>query len=159
MFRFSLQPVLEHRQAIEQRRQRELAEALGRLEAARARRRQVEEETHRRLLQVREGQRKGIGFAQRELIEQWIVALRMDAVKIDASIHALEQEERKRRAALVEALKAQTILDRLREQEWRDWRLQETRAELKAFDAIAVRNYAVEHPREKHADPSERIAR
>jgi flagellar protein FliJ len=159
MFRFSLQPVIEHRMAIEQRRQRELAEATAKLETARSRRALIDEDLGRRFFQIREGQLKGLSFARRQLIEQWIVALREDATKLEAMIRALEEDERKRRLALIEAVKGRMILDRLREKERGEWMLQERRAELKAFDEIAVRNYAVGHGAEKDADPSERISR
>jgi flagellar FliJ protein len=158
-FRFSLQAVLDHRRSVEEQRQREFGEALTRLEAARGQRHRIEREIHRRHVQVREGQRGGLDYALRELIERWIDLQRQEAVEVDASIGRLDEEARRRRARLLEAVKARMVLERLRDRELRAFRQEEARAELKVFDEIAVRDYLNEHRREKDAHQAERIAR
>lgn len=158
MFRFSLQPVLEHRTTIEEQRQREFAEALTRLEAARERRRQIDGEILRCHARVREGQRSGLDFALRELFERWIGAQQQLTVEADASIRKLDDEAQRRRARLIEAVKARKVIERLRERELKDWKREEDRAELKVFDEIAVRDFVTESRREKDADLAERIA-
>lgn len=162
-FRFSLQPVLEQRQRIEDERQRELGDIQRRLESSRRRVQEIEEDIRRRHESVRENQRKGVRFALRELEERWIQAQRQAALEEQQVIRGLEEQEVQARARLVEAAKGRMVIEKLRERELAQWKLDEARRELKLFDEIAVRDYVNDRRREKNAGcpetGAERIAR
>jgi len=157
-FVFSLQAVLDHRRTIEEKLQREYGEALSRLEAVSRRRRQVEHDILRCTDEIRHRSQVGLPFAEREIYERWIDACR-------EQIEALMKEE-ERHAALVEtcrqrllkAVQDLTIMEKLCERERAAFRLEEARAELKFFDAIAVRDYVITRRQAKDAALAERIA-
>jgi hypothetical protein len=91
----------------EERRQREFAEALGRLELARGQRARIDDEILRRHEEIRRTQHS-MHFAMRELVERWIVAQRAEAVRMDETIRRLAAESELRRAArCVDALRNQ----------------------------------------------------
>jgi flagellar export protein FliJ len=158
MFRFTLQAVLDHRLTQEERRQRDWAEALQRVEAARLQRAAIEADIELRFAEIRRGQRDGLALAMRELIERWIAEQQRNALQAEAEIRKLEDEADRRRLALVEAARARLALESLRDQELRDARLRETRAENKAFDEIAIREFLIQSRQEKDAGREERIA-
>jgi flagellar FliJ protein len=161
-FRFSLQPVLEHRKRIEESRQRECGEALSRLELARSEMKRLKEEIRRRHDQIRSDQRTpqsgAAAFARRALIENWICVQRGEIGATEAIIVHREQEWRQSRDRLIGALKDRKVIEKLRDRESRDYRRNEARSEMKTFDEIAVRDFANERRREKAAAHTERIA-
>lgn len=159
VFAFSLQPVLDHRQAKEEKAQREYGDALGRLEGIRRRRREVENDIETRGEQVRRKQRTGLSFAEREIIERWIQTLQEQLKRLDQEERQLAEQAEQCRLRLLKAVQDLKVMEKLREKEWADYRLDEARADLRRFDEIAVRDYVNAHRRrEKNAQSRERIA-
>lgn len=156
-FKFSLQPVLEQRLAIEDKRQREYGEAQAKVEAARARQRQAQAEIERWIGEVRR-QLGVMPFAQREMIERWIADQHDRLELLGEEIKMLGQQAEQCRLKLVKAAQDRTVMEKLRESEIKAWRQEEDRAERRFFDELAVRDFIDQKNREKDAGLEERIA-
>lgn len=145
---------------MEEKSQREYGEALGRFEAVRRRRQEIDEDIARCAEQVHQGQMRGFGFREREIFERWIEAQRQLARQLQDELQRLAIEVEQRRQLLIKAMQDRTIMERLREREMAAYRQEEARIELRLFDEIAVRDYIdTMRNREKDSDPQERIAR
>lgn len=156
-FKFSLQPVLEQRQAQEEKRQREYSEAQAKAEAARERLEQVKRDIARWDAEIR----AGLGtmpFARREMIERWIGSQEERLELMDEEIRMLEQAAEQCRLRLVKAVQDRTVMEKLREKEMAAWRMEEARAERGFFDELAVRDFIDQRNQEKDAGSEERIA-
>ena len=159
VFVFSLQSVLEHRLAKEEKAQREYSDALGCLREARRRRREVEQDIERRAEQVRQMQRTGLRFAEREIFERWIQARQTQVQELAREEQRQAEQVEQCRLRLLKAVQDRTIMEKLRDKEWTAYRVEEARADLRRFDEIAVRDYVNAHRRrEKIARQRERIA-
>lgn len=157
-FRFSLQPVLNHRKLLEERAQRDFSLARQRVEELRNMKQGLEEDVANRGAQIRRAMLAGIGFAERSLWENWIRAQRAEALRLAREIDEAQRLADEKRARLVHAMQQRTVLDRLRERELADWRREQDRAERRDFDEIAVRDYAEQMRQAKAAAQAERIA-
>lgn len=156
-FKFTLQPVLQQRVATEEKRQREYGDAQAKVESARERRRCVVEDISRWGDVVRRTQ-GAMDYARRELIERWITAQEERIELLDAEIEMLAAQAEQCRLRLVKAVQDRTMMEKLREREHADWRIEEDRAERRFFDEIAVRDFIDQKNQEKDAGLEERIA-
>ena len=161
-FQFSMEPVLEHRRALEDKAQREYGAAVARLEATRGRKRDIETELESRKQQVRREQQQALPYIMRELIENWIVSLEQHLREVDLEAKRQAVQTEQMRLRLVKAMQNRTVMEKLRDKEMSDFKVTEERSERRRFDEIAIRNYAMERRQEKfaelEAEPTERIA-
>lgn len=140
-FQFSLQEVLKHRLHIEELRRRELHEI----------REQVEHVEHllgeaRGLraayhLELGERVRTGLAYASQQIYRAYMDALGRLIRKSEEHVANLQQEFERRRLKLVEAARAREVLDNLRKEELKRYRLEEERRERKVFDEIGIRQF------------------
>lgn len=160
-FKFSLAPVLEHRQLLEDEVQREYGQVKAVLDRAREERRNTEDGVARKIESIRHDQQAhGLNLNRRMLQEQWIEAQRHHMIDLDAQIEKLAELAEQWRLKLVEAIKARKIIEELREKEYKHYLMEEARRERNQFDEIAVREFLVEQrKKEKDAEFAERIAR
>lgn len=156
-FKFSLQPVLEQRLAQEEKRQREYGEAQSRVEAARQRRRQVEDDIARWTAEIRR-EMITMPYPRREMIERWISEQLGRLELIDEEIRMLAAQAEQCRQRLVTAVQERTMMEKLQERELAEWRIEEARAERRFFDELAVRDFIDQKNAEKDAGLEERIA-
>lgn len=158
-FKFSLQPVLQHRQALEEKAQQAFGEAKHRLDEAQRHRDSIREGIRERGEQVRHAQRAGLSFAHRELFENWIERQRQEVLRLEQVIQDHLRQVEQRRAEMIESMRARKVMDQLREQERRQWLQEQAKNEMKFFDDVANRNFMVAQASEKDAHTGERIAR
>jgi flagellar export protein FliJ len=151
MFRFSLQTVLEHREALEEKCQREHGQQLARLRTIQEKGERIVAEIESCGQRVRQGQLGGMSFAQRDILENWIGRQQGEVGRLNQA--ASEQAERveRDRLKLVESAKARTIMEKLRQNEEKDWHREVSRAEQRRFDEIGLRKYIDRQRREKAA--------
>jgi flagellar export protein FliJ len=140
-FKFSLQAVLNQREANEERCQREYSMALAQLETLRRRRVQIDEEIEHCRDRIARGQRDGMDWDHRRLIEQWIDHQKEEGLRVDRLCEEANENVERKRRQLTEANQQTRIMEKLREREYGDWRLGERRAEAKAFDEFAMRRH------------------
>lgn len=153
-FVFSLEEVLDYRKRIEETRQREMHEARRRvdyvqdlLREARERRAEYRDELNR---VVGEGK----PFALHEVYINYIRGLDGLIVRSEKHLEELRRELEKRRRFLEYAVRQRRILDELKKEEWKQYRLTESRLESRQYDEIAVRNF-VTAQQEKNAHAGE----
>lgn len=158
MFKFKLQPVLEHRRMGEDDAKRRFEAAQRELNEARRELGVVELGILRESERIRRAQKGGMDFMLRSLHENWIAGQRILAAhwkKTEAErVKVVEQ----RRLELIEATRCVKIMEKLYERQERAWRREEDRREQTVFDEIAVREFNQSRRWEKDAQPSERIA-
>lgn len=159
MFKFSLQPVLDHRQAIEERCQREYSLQLTKWQSLEEQREQLVEELDSHAERIRQGQREGMSYARRQLFESWMTKRRVTLAELEETLEQQAQRVERARHYLIDAARQCKIMDKLREREHGEYRLEEARSEGRAFDEIAVRGFNTRRRREKDAQRRERIAR
>ncbi|MEX2219892.1 MAG: flagellar export protein FliJ [Phycisphaerales bacterium] len=136
-FRFRLQAVLDHREAVEQERQRAVAE----VERERVRLEGVIRECHRRITVEKGEQRRGLlagdlGAARRQASAgaRYSTEAQRAAIELAGAYARLERA----RAALLEAAKARKAVELLRERHLEQWRAEESRRENAAADELSV---------------------
>ena len=143
MFKFSLGPVLQHRELIEEQRQREHKEALDSVTRIKDAMQSISERVDRSIEAIGRGMDGSMSLAERELYEHWLEAARGDMKRLDRALELGEQETAKRREALAEAAKGRLILEQLHDQELKDYRRALELKERKMFDEVALREYSM----------------
>ena len=151
MFKFSLEPVLEHRKAIEEKRSREHGEVLSRINRFKGDVHEYEEQVLRSHKAISEGIQRGVNPAYGALFGECIVGARAEMERIEAEIKQLEAEAEKRRLALAESAKARMIIEELRDEEQKKFRAEQARAEQRMFDEVAIREFVTRQREENLA--------
>ena len=149
-FRFSLEEVLDYRRTLEETRRREMAEVLQQVERVEGLIEQARERHREQRAEMSELSRRGMRPADQELYLNYLQGLDMLIEKSVAYLADLRRELERRRELLRYAVNQRRVMDELRKEEHREYRLEESRAETREFDDIAVRNYLTAQ-REKSA--------
>lgn len=158
MFRFSLAPVLDYREALEQKRQREYAHAMDMVQI-------IEDEKRQTLLKISESRgkagdaiREGRPEGEASLHQRWIEWAESDLPRIDREIAGRRSEAEARRLRLIESVRERQVIEKLREIENREYIKQADRAEQQMFDEIALREFYTQRRKgaEKVAQVEER---
>lgn len=143
MFKFSLAPVLQHRELVEEQRQREHKEALDGVTRIKDAMQAISDRVDRSIEAIGRGMDGSMSLAERELHEHWLEAARGDLERLDRALELGEQETAKRREALAEAAKGRLILEQLHDQELESYRRALELKERKMFDEVALREYSM----------------
>lgn len=143
MFKFSLAPVLQHRELVEEQRQREHKEALEGVKRIKDAMQAISDRVDRSIEAIGRGMDGSMSLAERELHEHWLEAARGDLERLDRALELGEQETAKRREALAEAAKGRLILEQLHDQELESYRRALELKERKMFDEVALREYSM----------------
>jgi flagellar export protein FliJ len=141
-FQFSLEEVLEYRRRLEEIRQREMAEAQQRADYVE---RLITEAQDRRLFYREELDSKTQGkqaFAYRALYVDYLRGVDVLIEKTRTHLEELKKEVERRRQLLEYAIRQREILDEVKKEEYRQYLLEERRAETREFDEIAIRKFA-----------------
>ena len=136
-FRFRLQAVLEHREMVEEERQRSVAA----LERERVRLEDAIRACQRSIERERDELRSGLGGG--DIRGAKLQSAAMLRFITDAQRHVLElagvlKRLERARAALLEAATARKAVELLRERQLSEWRSAERRAEASETDELAV---------------------
>jgi flagellar FliJ protein len=136
-FRFKLQAVLDHREMVEQERQR----AVASLERERARLENVIRDCQRSIVAEKAGLRAGLragDFAAAR--RQSAAATHFDVVaqRTVLELAGLHKRLQIARASLLEAAKARKAVELLRERHLEAWRAEQNRREAATIDELAV---------------------
>lgn len=149
-FRFSLEEVLEYRRQSEELRQREVATVQNQVDHVSGLLAQARDHRRHYAGELNRVETEGQGYARQEIYLNYIRGLSRLIERTEAHLEDLRAELLRRRALLQEAARARRVLEELEQQERRTYLIEETRAEAKAFDEIAIRNYSMRR-REKSA--------
>lgn len=137
VFRFKLQPVLDHREMIEQQKQRVVAV----LEADRLRLENLIRDCQRALLEESAAMRECLGLSNiRGVRQQAAASMRLTVTAQRAAIELAGVLKRieTARADLLAASKRRKAVELLRERRHEDWMLEQSRRELAAVDELMV---------------------
>lgn len=160
-FQFSLEPVLEYRKVIEEKRQRELSQALDALSKLETEKQSLMGGLDKNRDELRRALREGQSYANRLLFENWLNWADARLSRLEGELRTRRAEAEKRRRALAEAAKQTMIMDKLKEHERTEWQRSADRAEQRMFDEVALREFAAarREQEEKVAERQERNAR
>jgi flagellar protein FliJ len=136
-FRFRLQAVLEHREMVEQERQR----AVAALERDRVRLEEVIRGCQREIERERDELRAGLGSGdiraaklQSAAMLRFIADARRAVLELSGVLKRMERA----RASLLEAATARKAVELLRERQLLEWKTGENRREAAAVDELVV---------------------
>ncbi|MCE5228663.1 flagellar export protein FliJ [bacterium] len=154
-FNFSLQAVLDQRLAQEERMQRDYNQTMAQISAVRHRMKDVEDDIARWQVEVR-GEQMRMGFGKRGLYENWIDVQNDELKQLQGQLDRMMQIAEKERQLLIKAMQARTLMEKLREREFKLFREDADRAEARMFDEFAVRDFAEQrkHKKEDEAENS-----
>jgi flagellar FliJ protein len=136
-FRFKLQAVLDHREMVEQERQR----AVAALERERVRLEEVIREAQQAILREQAGQRSGLSAGDLLAARRQSAAAAhhsTGAQRAALELAGVHKRLLNARAALLQAAKERKAVDLLRERHFDAWRNEENRREASAVDELAV---------------------
>jgi len=141
MFRFAFQNILEQRQAIEEKRQMELAEALKILKEEKEKlfRLQAEKESMVAGFYALSG--KAVPGIMPALISEAIRWKREEELAQEAVCRKWEEEVETRRRALIEASRQKKVMEKLRERKLAEYLEAMKVREIKELDEAAILRY------------------
>ncbi|HBF34955.1 TPA: hypothetical protein DDW35_10385 [Candidatus Sumerlaeota bacterium] len=145
---------MDYRRRLEEIRQREMAEVQQRVDYVQ---RLVDEAQDRRLFYRDELDTKmqdKQSFAYRSLYLDYLRGVDALIAKTLVHVEELKKELERRRQLLEYAIRQREILDEVKKEEYRQYLLEERRAETRVFDEIAIRKFAMAQ-REKNAQSQE----
>lgn len=145
-FNFSLQAVLDQRMAQEERMQRDYNQTMAQISAVRRGMHEIEDDITHWEEQVRSDQ-ANMGFNQRGLFENWIDVQHDELKKMQQQLEQMMKIAEKERQLLIKAMQARTLMEKLREREYKLFREEADKAEGRMFDEFAVRDFAEQRRR------------
>lgn len=141
MFKYSLQKLLETKEAFEKACEVKLADVVRRLELQKRRLEELKTEMNRQAGNVQ--QMKGAQVSSQDLVlhQQYIARLEKNAEKqaelVATCVAAVEDVRRQ----LIALMRERKSLENLREREKKEWLLNGRRMELKEMDEVAVNGH------------------
>jgi flagellar FliJ protein len=138
-FIFQLDPVLRHRETMEQQRQRELALVEGELARMDAELRAIDAAAKGVSAEVRESKLTGtLDMAFIAAHRRYVLAMQRKAVALAQRMATQQQLVDSARKALAEAAKQRKILEKLRERQHDRWKAAQQRREMADLDDVSV---------------------
>lgn len=141
MFRFEFQHLLDQRQAIEERREMELAQAMKRFREEQGKLHDLREERERIVLAFYALMGKAVPAITPSLIGEAIRRKREEEEAQEAVCRKWGEEVEKRREALTEALKQKKIVEKLKERKFAEYLEMMKHREIKELDEAAALRY------------------
>ncbi|MCX7982186.1 MAG: flagellar export protein FliJ [Syntrophales bacterium] len=141
MFRFEFQTILDQRQALEERRQIELAEAMEVLKGERERLFHLRREREEMVAQYYRLSGKAVPGIMPALISEAIRLKREEELKQEGICKKWEREVEIRRQALIEASRQKKIMERLKEKKLAEYLEEAKQKEIKELDEAAILRY------------------
>lgn len=142
MYTFKLQTVLDHRQYIEDRLQKELADIRRQRDDARQLLAALRCKAADTAAALKREQGDGLTSDRVVAYHAYIKRLDGDIAGQEKAVGAIEERERMKQSDLLEAVKKRQILEKLKEKELRRYRLVVQRKEMQFIDEVAVNQFA-----------------
>jgi flagellar export protein FliJ len=140
-FRFRLESLLKLRHSLEQAAQRTLARALADLDQARLRLAQLRQARDGAVEARRTPPRQPVDLDLWRAVERYLVVLDRRITQAGSQVRAAEEQVAAARQALIRAHQAHLMLLRLKERRQEQHDLEESRAEHREMDEVAVLRY------------------
>lgn len=145
-FNFSLQAVLDQRLAQEERMQRDYNQTMAQIGAVKRGMHEIEDDIAHWESQVRNDQ-MNMGFEKRGLFENWIDVQHDELKQMREQLERMAKIAEKERQLLIKAMQARTLMEKLRDREYKLFREEADKAEGRMFDEFAVRDFAEQRRR------------
>jgi flagellar protein FliJ len=142
MYTFKLQVVLDHRQYIEDRLQKELADIRRQRDDARQRLEALQRKAADTAAALKREQANGLSSDRVVAYHAYIKRLDGDIARQAKAVGEIEARVRMKHNDLLKAVKNRQILEKLKEKEFRRYRQVIQRKEMQFIDEIAVNQFA-----------------
>ena len=142
MYTFKLQAVLDHRQYIEDRLQKELADIRRQLDESRQHLVSLQGKARDTAAALKREQADGLSSDRVVAYHAYFKRLDGDIHRQERAIGEIEVLERMKQNELLEAVKKRQILEKLKEKELQRYNLAMLRKDMQFIDEIAVNQFA-----------------
>jgi flagellar FliJ protein len=139
-FTFKLQGVLDYRQELESRRQKELAQAQAQMQAMQSELRQLNQEMQAQTGDLRQNHMVGplsMDFLMSH--RRFMLGMQQRAMVLVQRMALVQREIDQRRAALAQAAKERKIIEKLRDRHRERWLADQNTRERNELDEIGTR--------------------
>ena len=138
-FKFKLDAVLRHREAIEKEKQRDYALALARQKELEDQLKALDQTMQVTNDDVRQNHLVGrIDVSFITAHRRFLLGMRRKAMDLAAAIAKAQREAEAARAVMAEAAKQRMVLEKLREKQAERWKDEAARKEMAALDEVAM---------------------
>ena len=159
MYKFALQPVLEHRERIQEARLRAYDEILAQATALQDEKERLVEKIGENIQALSDMLRQPTERARIQPIENWIAWASAEEDRLKAEIEEKRGRVQQRRRELASAVRDKRVLEELRARDRKEYMREMDRDEQRFFDDFAIRKYDARKREEKRSLQGERIAR
>lgn len=159
MYKFALQPVLEHRRRIQETRLRAYDEIMGQVTALQGEKDRLVEKIGENIQALSDMLQQPTERARIQPIENWIAWANADEDRLKAEIEEKRGQVEQRRRELASAVRDKRVLEELRARDKKEYIKEMDRIEQRFFDDFAIRKYDARKREEKRSLQGERIAR
>ena len=142
MYMFKLQPVLDHRQFVEDTLKKELAEIKHQASMARQQMAALKTKENQTVNMMRQEQRQGLASDQVVGYHAFLRQLAERIIGQQRVIARIKAREGRKQGELLDAMKNRQIMEKLREQDFDRYNRTEQKKEMNFIDEIAVNQYA-----------------
>jgi len=141
MYKFPLQPVLNHRKIVEEDLQKELA-VLRKVVADEKQRLKTFKKTKNNLIgEMKQKQREGITISEMLMYLHFLDCLSRDLEKQKEVVLEVERKYEDKRQGLIEAMKNRKILGRLKEKQEKEYKHELIRNEQNFFNELSTNRF------------------
>ncbi|MFP4379659.1 MAG: flagellar export protein FliJ [Candidatus Sumerlaeia bacterium] len=141
-FKFSLEAVLDYRKRMEESRQRDFMQIQSEVDRIQSLLDQGRENYRQYQRDLNRIAAEGKGYAHQKIYMDYLQGLERLMEKTQLHLDRLRAEAERRRELLEYALRQRRIMDELKKEEYKEYQLEERRAETREFDEIAIRKFA-----------------
>ena len=144
MYRFNLEPLLNHRLYQEEVLQRELAGLKKRLAAEKAELRALKKKMREYLLGLQQKQKEGSRASEIKLFFDFVDHISRETRAQLQKVARAEQNFSRKREELIAVMKKRKVLDRLKEKGWQAYQQKQLKKERDFMDEVAGRQFHIE---------------
>ena len=141
MYKFSLQPVLNHRKLVEETLQKELAQLKRDLGDEKHRLKAYKRAKNNVIGELRQKQREGVAISEVLMYVDFLDCLSRDLEKQREIVLEVERQYGDKRVDLIEAMKQRKILGKLRERKEKEYTYEIMRNEQNFLNEVATNRF------------------
>jgi flagellar FliJ protein len=140
-FNFRLQPVLEHRRRLENQAKQELARAKVAEHQAREVLTSMEVAFGDGQSDMADARRAEIDTSEVAVYQRYLDRLKQDIAEQDGIVTTLHIHSEQRRSEVIDGMKARKVVEKLKERQYQEYRIEVNRYEQKQVDEFATTRY------------------
>ena len=141
MFKFNLQPLLNHRRYLEEVMQKELAQSRKRLTAEQNKLRSLKEKKREYSQRLQQRQKVNGTVSELILYLRYIDRLSTELERQHRQVIVAEKDFKTKRKDLIEIMKKRKVLEKLKENRLKAYRQQMLKHERKFMDEVAAKQF------------------